>query len=112
MQILYLDSADLGVWNLEHINLPRVRYFSGARLRAMILADSSKDPTNYSQRRFGKSKVSIRPTEHPYYILGRSYANLAFKGSRQGVSNYKTLKDVVTFTAETAYLCLLPLGLR
>jgi hypothetical protein len=95
MQILYLDSADLGVWNLEHINLPRVRYFSGARLRAMILADSSKDPTNYSQRRFGKSKVSIRPTEHPYYI-----------------SNYKTLKDVVTFTAETAYLCLLPLGLR
>jgi hypothetical protein len=56
--VLYLDSVDIGVWNLEHEEMPRLKFFNGGRMRSMILADSRTTPGNYSQRHFGKSKVS------------------------------------------------------
>jgi len=41
LQVLYLDSVDLGSLSMAHTTLPRVRCFSYDRLRAMIAADSS-----------------------------------------------------------------------
>ncbi|XP_021311418.1 uncharacterized protein LOC8070423 [Sorghum bicolor] len=41
LQVLYLDSIDLGPLSMEHNTIPRVQCFTYDRLRSMIAADSS-----------------------------------------------------------------------
>lgn len=40
IQVLYLDSIDLGALSMEHNSFPRVRCFTYDRLRVMIAADT------------------------------------------------------------------------
>ncbi|RLN11243.1 hypothetical protein C2845_PM09G22210 [Panicum miliaceum] len=57
LQVLYLDSMDLGVWNMDRSLLPRIRCFSAVRIRSMITADSRVVGDAHTQPEFGKSKL-------------------------------------------------------
>ncbi|CAL4900275.1 unnamed protein product [Urochloa decumbens] len=56
LQVLYLDSIDLGPWSIEDKGLPRVRFFSGDRFKYMIGADTKDCTKDRKLRTFG-----IRP---------------------------------------------------
>ncbi|CAL4994767.1 unnamed protein product [Urochloa decumbens] len=57
LQVLYLDSVDLGVLNVDHCLLPRVRWFGADRMICMIRADCVKCTNEENVREFGKSKL-------------------------------------------------------
>ncbi|KAL6873537.1 hypothetical protein ACP4OV_013619 [Aristida adscensionis] len=59
LQILYLDSVNLGSWNLPHDVLPRVRVFSFDRIRSMIAADSYPSDASMGDSEFGNSSLRI-----------------------------------------------------
>jgi len=40
LQVLYLDSINVGFLNLPHESFQRIRYFSNEVMKSMILADS------------------------------------------------------------------------
>ncbi|KAK3141180.1 hypothetical protein QOZ80_4BG0330500 [Eleusine coracana subsp. coracana] len=42
LQVLYLDSIDLGVWNIDHGDKPRIRFFNTERMKNMINAASAR----------------------------------------------------------------------
>ncbi|CAL5054294.1 unnamed protein product [Urochloa decumbens] len=56
LQVLYLDSIDLGPWSIEDKGLPRVCFFSGDRFKYMIGADTKDCTKDRKLRTFG-----IRP---------------------------------------------------
>ena len=57
-QIMYLDSIDIGVMNIEHSSFPRIKHFAAEELKSMILADSlSRKPDNLDFE-YGRSQVS------------------------------------------------------
>ncbi|CAO2039810.1 unnamed protein product [Urochloa humidicola] len=57
LQVLYLDSIDLGVWNLDHESRPRVKEFSGDRLKYMIRADTLEHTEDCRDRIFGTRQL-------------------------------------------------------
>ena len=59
MKVLYLDSMDLGVWNMEPKIFPRIRCFSADRIRSLILADTLFPGDSYRLPEFGKSQVVL-----------------------------------------------------
>ncbi|KAG2634706.1 hypothetical protein PVAP13_2NG395200 [Panicum virgatum] len=57
LQILYLDSIDIGVMNMEHSSFPRIKHFAAEELKSMILADSlSRKPDNLDFE-YGRSQI-------------------------------------------------------
>ncbi|XP_039794970.1 uncharacterized protein LOC120660492 isoform X2 [Panicum virgatum] len=57
LQILYLDSIDIGVMNMEHSSFPRIKHFAAEELKSMILADSlSRKPDNLDFE-YGRSQL-------------------------------------------------------
>jgi len=57
LQILYLDSIDIGVMNMEHSSFPRIKHFAAEELKSMILADSlSRKPDNLGFE-YGRSQL-------------------------------------------------------
>ncbi|TVU05969.1 hypothetical protein EJB05_49155 [Eragrostis curvula] len=58
LQVLYLDSIDLGVWNCSHQLLPRVRSFAADRLRYMIDADCKAiSSARTAECQYGRSRL-------------------------------------------------------
>ncbi|CAL4921183.1 unnamed protein product [Urochloa decumbens] len=57
LQVLYLDSIDLGVLSMEHDVRPRVRCFGPDRMKCMIRADTIRHSGDPKDRVFGKSKL-------------------------------------------------------
>ena len=58
LQVLYLDSIDLGLMNMPHTIFPRSQCFTSDRLKAMVSADSPR--VKFSERNdcsFGASLV-------------------------------------------------------
>lgn len=58
LQVLYLDSLNLGAWSLKHDILPRVKCFSAEKLRAMITADTRHCSPGRGDPEYGISMVS------------------------------------------------------
>ncbi|TVU50228.1 hypothetical protein EJB05_01592 [Eragrostis curvula] len=66
LQVLYLDSVDLGVWNCSHRLLPRIRSFTADRLRFMIDADCKSVSNTCSPNcQYGRSR--LRPPSDVCY---------------------------------------------
>ncbi|CAL5024447.1 unnamed protein product [Urochloa decumbens] len=57
LQVLYLDSIDLGVWTMEHTSFPRVKHFSADRLKYMIRADTLEHTIDCTDRIFGTREL-------------------------------------------------------
>lgn len=57
LQVLYLDSIDIGILNLEHNTVPRIMFFGAESMKSMILADTVDDDISGIQ--YGKSQVSV-----------------------------------------------------
>lgn len=55
--MLYLDSIDTGVLNLEPHTLPRIKFFGHEVMRSMILADTLSEGDDPSVCHFGRSQV-------------------------------------------------------
>ncbi|KAL6639320.1 hypothetical protein ACP70R_023050 [Stipagrostis hirtigluma subsp. patula] len=55
LQILYLDSTNLGPLSMAHEGFPRCRWFTTERLRTMAAADMVKSPVDRSESDFGAS---------------------------------------------------------
>ncbi|KAG2584511.1 uncharacterized protein LOC120712637 isoform X3 [Panicum virgatum] len=68
-KVLYLDSMDLGVWNMEPKFFPRIRCFSADRIRSMILADTLFPGDSYRLPEFGKSQ--LRKADGVPYVWAR-----------------------------------------
>ncbi|CAD6260357.1 unnamed protein product [Miscanthus lutarioriparius] len=58
LQVLYLDSIDLGVLSMEY-NIPRIRCFTSDQLRSMIAADSSFSANGCDM--VGSRRTKLRP---------------------------------------------------
>ncbi|KAG2584515.1 hypothetical protein PVAP13_6KG309500 [Panicum virgatum] len=69
VKVLYLDSMDLGVWNMEPKFFPRIRCFSADRIRSMILADTLFPGDSYRLPEFGKSQ--LRKADGVPYVWAR-----------------------------------------
>jgi len=70
VKVLYLDSMDLGVWNMEPKIFPRIRCFSADRIRSLILADTLFPGDSYRLPEFGKSQVFlISPFSCSVFVL-------------------------------------------
>ncbi|KAG2584513.1 uncharacterized protein LOC120712637 isoform X1 [Panicum virgatum] len=69
LHVLYLDSMDLGVWNMEPKFFPRIRCFSADRIRSMILADTLFPGDSYRLPEFGKSQ--LRKADGVPYVWAR-----------------------------------------
>ncbi|XP_066350290.1 uncharacterized protein [Miscanthus floridulus] len=59
LQVLYLDSIDLGVLSMEHNIFPQIRCFTSDRLRSMIAADSSFSANGCDM--VGSRRTKLRP---------------------------------------------------
>ncbi|CAL4999831.1 unnamed protein product [Urochloa decumbens] len=59
LQILYLDSIDLGFWSMEHNKFPRISVFPPDRIKCMIRADCTRHCQDRNDRLFGKSKLLL-----------------------------------------------------
>ncbi|CAL5032059.1 unnamed protein product [Urochloa decumbens] len=70
LQVIYLDSIDLGVWNVEHKLFPRVIDFSADRLKYMIRADTEQCQSDCMDRKFGTRK--LLPVGRVCYSWARS----------------------------------------
>ncbi|CAL5005592.1 unnamed protein product [Urochloa decumbens] len=60
LQVLYLDSLDLGAWTMPHSVMPRVSVFGPDILKSMILIDTINERTDGYERRFGKNKLRLK----------------------------------------------------
>ena len=60
--MLYLDSIDVGMLNLDHSAVPRMRDFNSDVMKSMILADTMPSMRNASSSKFGKCKVIRKST--------------------------------------------------
>jgi len=58
-QVLYRDSIDIGLLNLDHGSFPRMRDFNTDVMKSMILADSIPAKSDTTAADFGKSQVNI-----------------------------------------------------
>ncbi|KAF8701795.1 hypothetical protein HU200_033113 [Digitaria exilis] len=59
LQVLYLDSIDTGVLNLEPHTLPRIKFFGHEVMRSMILADTLSEGDDPSVCHFGRSQGHV-----------------------------------------------------
>jgi len=57
LQVLYLDSIDVGMLNLDHSAVPRMRDFNSNVMKSMILANTMPSMRNASSSEFGKCKL-------------------------------------------------------
>ncbi|CAN6168054.1 unnamed protein product [Urochloa humidicola] len=57
LQVIYLDSIDLGVWNMEHKTFPRVKDFAADRIKYMIRADTLENTEDSTDRVFGTRQL-------------------------------------------------------
>ncbi|RLN41001.1 hypothetical protein C2845_PM01G20440 [Panicum miliaceum] len=71
LQVLYLDSIDIGVLNIEQSSLPRIRHFTTETMKSMILADTLRGPDGLNECGFGKSQ--LRDPDSICYSWAREY---------------------------------------
>ncbi|TVU23953.1 hypothetical protein EJB05_26344, partial [Eragrostis curvula] len=57
LQVIYLDSMDLGIWNTSHNIQPRIRSFSSDKIRYMTDADSNIYDNGRSDFVYGMSQL-------------------------------------------------------
>ncbi|CAO2184288.1 unnamed protein product [Urochloa humidicola] len=57
LQVIYLDSIDLGVLSMDHTVCPRIRFFGPDRMKGMIRSDTIRHSKDPKDRVFGKSKL-------------------------------------------------------
>ena len=57
MQVLYLDSIDVGSLNISHDTFPRIRHFTAEIMKTMIMADTIPGKLEARGFEFGKSQV-------------------------------------------------------
>ncbi|CAL5082070.1 unnamed protein product [Urochloa decumbens] len=69
LQVLYLDSIDLGVWSMDHSVLPRISCFPPDRLKCMIRLDTIKYTKDAKDRVFGRHK-RLLPAHKVCYSWG------------------------------------------
>ncbi|KAK3154544.1 hypothetical protein QOZ80_2BG0191930 [Eleusine coracana subsp. coracana] len=96
LQVLYLDSMDLGLWNNRPGLLPRVRFFTTDRMRFMIDTDSSTPEDGRIDVDYGVSQLRC-PTEVCY-----SWAKEAqcVQGMAESSSQSDLLDGTVLMTRE------------
>ncbi|TVU22288.1 hypothetical protein EJB05_31973 [Eragrostis curvula] len=58
LQVLYLDSMDMGAWNMSHEELPRIKCFPSERLRIMISLDRVTGNCGPATSGFGAHKAA------------------------------------------------------
>ncbi|CAL4965203.1 unnamed protein product [Urochloa decumbens] len=88
LQVLYLDSIDLCVWNKDHNILPRIRQFNYGTMKTMILCDSC------SESEFGKRKLRA-PSGLCYHWAAVQDSN----GNGQPISRQMALCEAATTPA-------------
>ncbi|KAJ1292297.1 hypothetical protein BS78_02G381700 [Paspalum vaginatum] len=64
LQVLYLDSINLGPLNMRHDSLPRISQFTSDRLKSMIAMDSTNGRTTRRVAGFGQSEVCSTHSYH------------------------------------------------
>ncbi|CAL5051405.1 unnamed protein product [Urochloa decumbens] len=69
LQVLYLDSIDLGVWSMDHSVLPRISAFPPDRLKCMIRLDTIKYSKDPKDRVFG-GHTRLLPARKVCYSWG------------------------------------------
>ncbi|TVU35756.1 hypothetical protein EJB05_17659, partial [Eragrostis curvula] len=73
LQVIYLDSIDLGNLNLRHCKLPRISCFTAEQFRRMIAADTQVGRDCQVNGEFGCSKVNTDVPENNTDGLFRKY---------------------------------------
>ena len=59
LQILFLDSLELGIWTSKHDEFPRIRSYNPEKIKSMILADRISSSADNQNPMYGKSQVSV-----------------------------------------------------
>ncbi|CAN6283948.1 unnamed protein product [Urochloa humidicola] len=81
LQVIYLDSIDLGPWNIEDTSLPRVRFFSGDRFKYMIAADTKDCVKDRKVRTFGTRP--LLPPGKVCYSWARGVGQIVIGGRQE-----------------------------
>lgn len=57
LEILYLDSLELGIWTSKHDEFPRIRAYNPEKIKSMILADRISSSADNQNPMYGKSQL-------------------------------------------------------
>jgi len=72
LQVLYLDSIDVGSLNISHDTFPRIRHFTAEIMKTMIMADTIPGKLEAGGFEFGKSQ--FREKKYSLLLLGNKLA--------------------------------------
>ena len=106
MQVLYLDSIDVGFLNISHDTFPRIRHFTAEIMKTMIMADTIPGKLEAGGFEFGKSQV--RRTAMYVVYINKNEQKIEVLCIQ--ISNMLYLKKFLNMTVQRKKYSLLLLG--
>ena len=106
MQVLYLDSIDVGFLNISHDTFPRIRHFTAEIMKTMIMADTIPGKLEARGFEFGKSQV--RRTAMYVVYINKNEQKIEVMCIQ--ISNMLYLKKFLHMTVQRKKYSLLLLG--